>query len=250
MFETTVARAYFVLGVHESVLAGDISDTYHDCYPSGATLPNLPYLREEAPTPTDRPKMIAELQHLSASMSAYSNPFLTDRGNLLIVSTSRLMLPVYECSHSPNSSMSTVNNVFYSAHFDPSLSNSPLSWICPHGQLTSSIVKSCNSSDLTIWGQSIQYCLSAVQPCNSSDWTIWAQSIQHCLNAVQPCNSSDWTIWGQSIDYCLSQQRESLCKLEFSQSIMMAVILCNAVKAISMVLAIWSRDKEILVTVG
>jgi hypothetical protein len=89
----------------------------------------------------------------------------------------------------------------------------------------------------------------------------------HCSHFQHVENPRDWSIWiypriysNQSYDevtpiatpvqYCLSQPVQEDCKLQFSVGIMMAVIVCNLVKAISMGFIAWKQDPEPLVTLG
>lgn len=76
-------------------------------------------------------------------------------------------------------------------------------------------------------------------------------------------NPRNWSIWiypnttyynvtpiAAPVQYCLSQPVQEHCKLQFSVGIMMAVIVCNLVKAISMGFIAWNQDPEPLVTLG
>lgn len=63
-------------------------------------------------------------------------------------------------------------------------------------------------------------------------------------------NATEWTVAGKKIDHCLAQPVEPHCKLQFSLGILIAVIICNAVKSSAM---FWTlrRQKEVtLVTIG
>lgn len=53
-----------------------------------------------------------------------------------------------------------------------------------------------------------------------------------------------------SIDYCLSRRAKGQCKLQFSLTIMIVVIICNMIKTICMAIISWKQDPEPLVTLG
>ncbi|MCJ1435914.1 hypothetical protein MMC27_005290 [Xylographa pallens] len=73
---------------------------------------------------------------------------------------------------------------------------------------------------------------------------------QACDIQKAQATASNWTIFDQPIKYCLSQEKQSICNLEFSLTIMMIVIACNFVKATCMVLHAWGQDEDILITFG
>ena len=52
------------------------------------------------------------------------------------------------------------------------------------------------------------------------------------------------------VQYCLSKRVDTHCKLEFSLSIMVVVIICNLIKAVCMGIIAWKQDPEPLVTLG
>ena len=52
------------------------------------------------------------------------------------------------------------------------------------------------------------------------------------------------------IDYCLSQPVAEHCKLQFSVTIMIVVIICNMIKTVCMTTISWKQDTEPLVTLG
>ena len=52
------------------------------------------------------------------------------------------------------------------------------------------------------------------------------------------------------IDYCLSKRVREHCKLQFSLTIMIVVIVCNMVKTVCMAMIFWKQDPEPLVTLG
>ena len=52
------------------------------------------------------------------------------------------------------------------------------------------------------------------------------------------------------IDYCLSKPVAEHCKLQFSVTIMIIVIICNMIKTIAMTTISWRQDPEPLVTLG
>ena len=57
----------------------------------------------------------------------------------------------------------------------------------------------------------------------------------------------DWTAY---VEYCLSKPVEEHCKLQFSLTIMIEVIICNMMKTVCMTIILWKQDPEPLVTLG
>ena len=87
---------------------------------------------------------------------------------------------------------------------------------------------------------------------NPQDW-----SISLGLGALDGPMSHDVTCM-MSLDfahearirYCLSVPVDEHCKLQFSLAIMIAVIICNLIKAVCMSVIVWKQDPEPLVTLG
>ena len=52
------------------------------------------------------------------------------------------------------------------------------------------------------------------------------------------------------VEYCLSKPVEEHCKLQFSLTIMIAVIICNMIKTVCMTIILWKQDPEPLATLG
>ncbi|KAI5836888.1 hypothetical protein DFP73DRAFT_488070 [Morchella snyderi] len=64
-------------------------------------------------------------------------------------------------------------------------------------------------------------------------------------------NQADsWIMNGSTVQYCLSERMEEKCSLQFSMHIMIAVIICNAVKSICMFYTVCKSKENPLVTVG
>ena len=55
------------------------------------------------------------------------------------------------------------------------------------------------------------------------------------------------TAW---VDYCVSRVVGEHCKLQFSLTIMIVVIVCNMIKTVCMAMILWKQDPEPLVTLG
>ena len=62
--------------------------------------------------------------------------------------------------------------------------------------------------------------------------------------------ADNWTISSDLVDYCLSLRKEENCRLQFSLTILILVIICNFVKAACMTLMVYQHDSEPLVTLG
>lgn len=63
-------------------------------------------------------------------------------------------------------------------------------------------------------------------------------------------NSSQWETFGFPIDYCLAQKVEPRCKLQLSRDILVAVIICNLLKAAAMIATLLLQQEPALVTTG
>ena len=60
----------------------------------------------------------------------------------------------------------------------------------------------------------------------------------------------NWTAPECSIDYCLSKRVREHCKLQFSLTIMVVVIVCNMIKTLCMAMILRKQDPEPLVILG
>lgn len=64
-------------------------------------------------------------------------------------------------------------------------------------------------------------------------------------------NQADsWKMNDSTVQYCLSERMDERCSLQFSMHIMVAVIICNAVKSICMFYTVCKSKEDPLVTVG
>lgn len=71
-----------------------------------------------------------------------------------------------------------------------------------------------------------------------------------CTLSKAQAGASSWSIWQHPISYCLIQPVEEECRLNFSLTIMIIVILANATKASIMILTWWKLRTPTLVTIG
>ena len=65
---------------------------------------------------------------------------------------------------------------------------------------------------------------------------------------VEPANTTRTVL--SSFDYCLSKRVREHCKLQFSLTIILVVIVCNMIKTVCMAMISWKQDPEPLVTLG
>lgn len=63
-------------------------------------------------------------------------------------------------------------------------------------------------------------------------------------------DASSWTINGKKIDYCLSQITPAHCTVQFSLQVLIAVIICNALKAGAMFWTLYRQKDVTMVTIG
>ncbi|KAI9813664.1 MAG: hypothetical protein M1827_003735 [Pycnora praestabilis] len=69
------------------------------------------------------------------------------------------------------------------------------------------------------------------------------------VNTVLP-HAATWTVSGYPIEYCLSQVVPERCKLQFSITMMIVVIIFNALKVACMFYGFWGHKEKPLVTIG
>ena len=67
---------------------------------------------------------------------------------------------------------------------------------------------------------------------------------------IAKSNTSSWTYDSQPINYCLSEPVPERCTLQYSLYILIAVVICNAVKVLVMLITFWKQKAETLVTLG
>lgn len=60
----------------------------------------------------------------------------------------------------------------------------------------------------------------------------------------------NWTLNGNAIDHCLALKAEPHCMLQFSASILTAVVVCNLIKVVAMVQTLWQQRETTFVTFG
>lgn len=63
-------------------------------------------------------------------------------------------------------------------------------------------------------------------------------------------STSPWVLNGTTVSYCLSQTHEEHCKLQFSVQILVAVIICNAIKCAAMFCVAWHHRETTFITFG
>ena len=71
-----------------------------------------------------------------------------------------------------------------------------------------------------------------------------------CNLGTTEADASHWEIRDYPMSYCLSQQVPEICRFEFSMQLLIAVILCNLIKAICMAITVWQQKVPTLVTIG
>ena len=71
-----------------------------------------------------------------------------------------------------------------------------------------------------------------------------------CTLAKAQAATTSWTVFGHNISYCLVEQVEEECRLQYSLTIMIIVIVANATKATIMILTWWKLQTPTMVTIG
>jgi hypothetical protein len=71
-----------------------------------------------------------------------------------------------------------------------------------------------------------------------------------CTPSIAKSPNSSWTVDTYQIEYCMVQQTPESCKLSFSSTIMMSVLVANLSKCAIMVFTLWRLNNPTLVTVG
>lgn len=64
-------------------------------------------------------------------------------------------------------------------------------------------------------------------------------------------NAANWQVYGRPIEYCMAEQTDEICALQFSFGIMLAVLVCNMLKFVSMMYVLFRFDaSSLLVSTG
>ena len=111
-----------------------------------------------------------------------------------------------------------------------------------------------NANDSLLYVENVHYANRSNTPyswiCHSLDHQQSESDTSACDVVKAKDAASGWTINGQRVEYCLAQEADSHCRLQFSLAMMIAVIICNAIKCVAMFLAFWSHKDAIIVTFG
>lgn len=209
VFEALSANEYHVLVVTEGFLTGApwsngsynwLSEAYLPSYMAKRPLPAY-----DSPVPVATVKRLQDnikaLERLdnAACMKAYQSRLLSDRRNLLAVTSAK-----------PVNSSNLLNVMLELPNSDPT------GWIC------SFLPGRANPGGTRI----------------ACDVNL---AVQH---------ADSWKVGGEAIEYCLSETVQEHCKLQFSKTIMVVVIVCNLAKLCCMLSAILKQSGESLVTTG
>lgn len=62
----------------------------------------------------------------------------------------------------------------------------------------------------------------------------------------------NWTLPydGGMLSYCMAENAQEHCRIQFSMSLMVAVIVCNIIKVMCMGIIVWKLDPKPLFTIG
>lgn len=83
------------------------------------------------------------------------------------------------------------------------------------------------------------------------DWLCGGAGVTGSCDIKYALASVDlWVEEGGAVQYCLSEPWPEKCSLQFSRDIMIVVIICNAIKFICMILAVFINKESVLTTVG
>lgn len=123
----------------------------------------------------------------------------------------------------------------YYSHGIDSNSRQPFAWVC-------------YSFNRDLYGNS-SYEYTDPPPCDVNNYTNQGDSCPCDVNNY--INQADsWKVNGSTVQYCLSERMDERCSLQFSMHIMVAVIICNAVKSVCMFYTVCKSKENPLVTVG
>lgn len=93
------------------------------------------------------------------------------------------------------------------------------------------------------------------QTYDSSDWMCTSDSgpVFEAMDGgcvPESLNPSDWKVNAQQIEYCRSEKVEEKCRLEFSVTIGIVVVLCNGVKLAVLAFTAVRLDQRTFCTIG
>ncbi|KAL8685755.1 MAG: hypothetical protein Q9218_007560 [Villophora microphyllina] len=134
----------------------------------------------------------------------------------------------------------------------PALNDSyPIKWFdreTPNADSTPAYSWVCDRYPQAQFGQQFEQCHLDMVLQDAANWTIRSDDMEpdyYPLYRGHPRGSRS-----DPVDYCLSQPVKEHCRLQFSLALLVMVIICNATKALCMILMIYQNDSEPLVTLG
>ena len=273
-FKAIETSDYNLLVVDETFLNGSRAVFGTDVRDSG-NMTTLCYPEEEGPDLTckvgvdERSRQLTQKMHEQVGIiqkrstsfdfldnkqciDEYSRSLQSGRGDLLAITRQRTKVPTYygAPTHYNMSVNSSTNEYAPVANSENSLeqecaySEIPCLWI-----LEGSLI---NFWSLTTTTANIFY---DNQTYDSSDWMCSSDSgpvFQSMDDSCAPkaLNPNDWKVNAQQIDHCRSEKVKQRCRLEFSISIGIIVIICNAVKLAVLAYTAIRLDEKTLCTVG
>ena len=136
----------------------------------------------------------------------------------------------------------------YSAPIIPT--NSDLILVSDYPDASNSLVwyDEAVSSSLVYGGNASVFCSLGL--CDYNGVVIDPQNLSFNLSEIYPVPLNGTFRGLTSIDYCLSKRVREHCKLQFSLTIMIVVIVCNIIKTICMTIILRNQDPQPLVTLG
>ena len=97
--------------------------------------------------------------------------------------------------------------------------------------------------------QSIEFGVGPQWMCAGKDHNAWKNGCTE-YNAPQMVDNEKWLAFGERIQYCMSQVNKQRCALQYSQTIMVVVILCNSIKLACLFCTLMRCKERALCTLG
>lgn len=220
---------WFVLGLssvplhllYNSVLFGTIATQDYDVYfAREGFLDGQPYNQTSFPDASQVQKEASTWEKLSKKecLSTYAQGILSDRRDLVLVHN--------------NASEGSLSDVYeYSYHLDDT-SDDPYAWMCEESLIREKFNALTNSSHV-FWNQ------SGPQPtCRTIKKVLFSHHLEQ------------WTPWDYDIQYCMSEKHQATCRLNYSLSLAIGVMLSNVIKVVAMCYVAFGLTDRPLITVG
>lgn len=193
-----------------------------------------------------------ELLNNKQCIDDYSRSLHSGRGDLLVITRQRTKIPWHYNAPSRYNmtANSSTNEYGPSAYSEDSLEED-----CGYSSLPclrileGSLINfwSLTTTTANVWSDNQTYD-SSEWMCSSDSGLVFVSTEDTCF--PDALNPDDWKVNAQQIDHCRSEKVKETCRLEFSITIGITVIICNSVKLAVLAFTAARLDQRTLCTIG